>query len=580
MTIEKTINNFYKSIDKANKCLLNSKTLIEEKQEVIQSTIDMLKAQVVIKKIDPEEHSSMIKQMCFKQINEYKKTVEQWTKKVNKYVQGKKFVNQFEESVLLIVFGDVKAGKSALGNFVSGYYLEETEFEKLNTRPQLYVYDYGKKNNGSTGEEVLGSDHFEEDEIEATSSIQYFTLLNGLTWVDTPGIHSLTTENQELANEYIKYADLILFVTPSNNPCKQDENQEIDKFIKLDKPLLVTITKSDNEILGVVNGKPAKILKSKSIQNRREQEDFVAKKISEMGNGSILSKNKYVSISTKLAKQSLKINDEEMFNESNFSSFYEQISGVISEKALELKMKRPKDELNFVIHELINGVENRKICGIIQMKQNIESILNEIEKQKQILDKIKVEIINEVKSLLITDIYEIMYKAKIDGTITNNIYIMNKISDKIHECIEKLLSQKISYILTDFRNYTVQSHKIYTDIGYEKKCETFEYPIYETKTVRRDPKGIIEYFESWILGKEFTQTKVTNKVASKQIAMGDNYNEVVQKVWNELEVLVGEIIDLEVNCVKEEYFKEIQCTFEDMLSILTQLNNKLIQLKF
>lgn len=580
MTIEKTINNFYESIEKANKCLLNSKTLIEEKQEAIQSTIDILKEKVAIKKIDSEEHSSMIKQMCFKQINEYKKTVEQWTKKVNKYVQGKKFVNQFEQSVLLIVFGDVKAGKSALGNFVSGYYLEKTKFEKLNTKPKFYVYDYSKKSNISVGEKPLDLDHFKEDVIDATSSIQYFTILNGLTWVDTPGIHSLVTENQELANEYIKYADLILFVTPSNNPCKQDENQEIDKLIKIDKPLLVTITKSDNEILDVVNGKPTKILKAKSIQNRREQENFVSNKISEMGNGSILSKNKYVSISTKLAKQSLKINDEEMFNESNFPSFYEQISSVISEKALELKMKRPKDELNFVIYELINGIGNGKICGIIQMKQNIQSILNEIEKQKQMLDKIKVEIVNEVKAQLLTDIYEIMYKAKIDGTITNNIYMMNKISDKIHECIEKLIVQKISCILTDFRNYTVQSCKIYTDIGYEKKYETFEYPIYETKIVRRDPKGIIEHFESWILGKEFIQTKVTNKIASKQIAMGDNYNEVVQKVWNELESQVGEIIDLEVNRVKEEYFKEIQCTFEDMLSTLTRLNNKLIQVKF
>ncbi|MBN7575318.1 hypothetical protein C1H57_09050 [Clostridium sp. 2-1] len=580
MMIEKTFDDFYKSIHKANKCLLNSKILIEEKQEAIQSAVDILKGQAVIEKIDKEEHLSIIKQMCHKQINEYKKTIEQWIKEVNRYVQGKKFVNQFEKSVLLIVFGDVKAGKSALGNFVSGYYLEETEFEKLNSKPQFYVYDHSKKYNNSIGEKILGSDHFEEDEIEATSSIQYFTLLNGLTWVDTPGIHSLTTENQELANEYIKYADLILFVTPSNNPCKQDENQEIDKLIKLDKPLLVTITKSDDQVLGVVNGKMAKILKAKSMQNRKQQEDFVAKTISEMGNGSILSKNKYVSISTKLAKQALEIKDEEMFKESNFPSFYEQISDVISERALELKMKRPKDELNFVIHELINGVEDRKICGIIQMEQNIRLILNEIEKQKYTLDKIKIEIINEVKAQLITDIHEIMYKAKIDGRITDNIYIMNIISEKIHECIGKLVAQKISDILTDFRNYAVQSHKIYTNIGYEKKYETFEYPIYDTKTVRRDPKGIIEHFESWIFDKEFTQTKVINRIASKQIAMGDNYNEVVQKTWSELEGQVCEIIDLEVNRVKNEYFKEIQDTFENMLSTLTQLNNKLTKLKF
>lgn len=475
---------------------------------------------------------------------------------------------------MLIIFGEVKAGKSALGNFVSGYYLEGTEFENYNTKPQFYVYD-------STEQKLLNSDHFKEDEIEATSAIQYFTLLNGLTWVDTPGIHSLTIENQELAMEYIKYADLILFVTSSNNPCKQDENQEISRLIKLDKPLLITITKSDNQTLELVNGETTPVIKPKSIKIRKEQEDYVADIINEMGKGNNnLSKNQYVSISTKLAIKALESKDEKMFEESNLPSFYSLISNVISEKALELKMKRPKDELNFVIQELIEGIQSSNICGINQMKQNIQSILDAIEKQKQILDKVKSEILNEVKTQLITNISDIMYQAKIDGTIKEENYIMDKISNSLHESIEKQIKEKISAVLTDFRNYTIESHSIHTDIGYKKKYGSIEYPIYEIRTSRRDPKGFLETIGSILLGIEFTETKTVKRSLRKEIVVGDNFNEIVQRVWNELEVEAGSIVNLEVDRVKKEYFYELQNRFEEIFNALTQFKNELLNLKF
>ena len=45
---------------------------------------------------------------------------------------------------------------------------------------------------------------FKEGVIETTAEIQYFTIKDGLTWVDTPGIHSLTEENED---EYMPSTD-------------------------------------------------------------------------------------------------------------------------------------------------------------------------------------------------------------------------------------------------------------------------------------------------------------------------------------------------------------------------------------
>lgn len=579
MSIVQSIEDFHQAIITANKSLQQSRSVIESRQEEIGQVIQTLKKQVTLE-YGQEENRSAIKQLALKQINEYKKTVDQWIMEVNKYVQGKEFVNQFEKSVLLMVFGDVKAGKSALGNFISEVSFKGTPYEKYSTPTSFYVYDSASKQKNELGEKKLDTEGFVVDAIEATSTIQYFTLLNGLTWVDTPGIHSLTTENQELANEYIKYADLILFLTPSNNPAKQDECQEIERLLQLEKPLLITITKSDNEEFGFVNGELGTILTAKTPENRKQQESYLASVINEMGGKSLLSRNKYISLSTKLACHALAKDDEKMFKESNLSAFYEQISEIISEKALELKMQRPKGELNMVIHDLVEGVEERDIYGIKQLKANVLGVLSEIDKNKQLLQQVKLDIAENAKTELMTDIYEIMYKAKQDGSITNSDYISNQLSNVIQECVGKHISKKMGEILSDFRNHTMKAHTIHTNIRYEKSYENIEYPLYEIKTVRRDPKGLVEHLQSWVFNKEFTETRVKNTMVSKKIETGDNYNEVFQEVWGSLENQIHEMVDVEVSHVTDVYFNEMQTVFKEILSTLDQVQNKIEVLRF
>lgn len=579
MSIVQSIENFHQAIIRANQSLQESRNIIESRQEEIGQIIQMLKKQVGLEHGD-EEHVSAIKQLALKQINEYKKTVDQWMIEVNKYVQGKEFVNQFEKSVLLMVFGDVKAGKSALGNFISEVSFKGTPYEKYSTPTSFYVYDSASKQKDQLGERKLDTEGFVVDAIEATSTIQYFTLLNGLTWVDTPGIHSLTTENQELANEYIKYADLILFLTPSNNPAKQDECQEIERLLQLEKPLLITITKSDNEEFGFVNGELGTILTAKTPENRRQQENYLASVIDQMGGESLLSRNKYISLSTKLACHALAQEDEKKFEESNLPAFYKQISEIISEKALELKMQRPKGELNMVIHDLIEGVETREIYGIKQLKANILEVLSEIDKNKQLLQQVKLEITESAKTELMTDIYELMYKAKQDGSITNSDQISNKLSMVIQNCVGNLISKKMGEILSDFRNYTMKVHTIHTNIRYEKTYENIEYPLYELKTVKRNPKGVIEHLQKWVFNKEFTETRVKNTMTSKKIETGDNYNEVFQEVWGNLEQQIHQIVDVEVGHVTDVYFNEMQGVFEGIANTLDEVQVKIERLRF
>ncbi|MEG2893051.1 MAG: dynamin family protein [Clostridium sp.] len=580
MSIRDTITDFYNGIESANQRLKSNKNLIEEKQTSIKNIISILEDDFNIANFQESNEFTTIKNLCYKQIRECGETISKWREEVNSYLNGKEFVNKFEESVLLIVFGDVKAGKSSLGNFISGYDFLQTPFKDLSTNPQIYIYDSADNGSQPIGHNELQTNHFKVGVTETTSTIQYFTLLDGLTWVDTPGIHSLTASNQDLANQYIKYADLILFISPSNNPCKQDESEEIQKLIKIDKPLLITISKSDIQELKIVNGIPKEVLSAKSSEDRRKQEEHISNQLGIIKAESLLSKNEFISISTRVALEGIKSDNWSQFESSNIPKFYNQISNVISENAIELKMKRPKDELNMVILDLIEGNDDRHIIGVTQLENNINSIIREIETVSESINNSKKTILYDCKAQLLSKVHDILYKANTNGSLSAKNFVMNEISSAMQKVVYATISKHISKFLSDFNDYSFKKYEIISNYKYEKKYETINYDIYEMKTITRDPKGLFEKIGSMIFGKTYSDTKTVKSTQSKQVDIGDNYNDIVNTIWHDVETQVSKIIDIEVTKIEEQYFNEITDILNNFLSKLRDLKTKLDQLKF
>lgn len=575
MLIENTIEGFYESVKKAGKLLEHYQKSMDEKQSSIQKCVEQI-SEVVVHSKDSENE---LERICNQLLIQYNKGIFSWKQAVDKYISGKEFVNKFEKSLLLIVFADVKAGKSTLGNFISGYAFKGTPYEYLFSNPTCYAYDYTDKSLNCGEETVLKEGYFKEDEIQATASIQYFTLYNGLTWVDTPGIHSLTTEYEALAKDYVKYADLILFLTPSNNPMKQDESVEITKLIKCDKPLMITITKSDKTELRIENGKRVMALNPKDKDTRASQEKYVEEQIKEMGKGSIVSQNRYISISTKIAKKALAEQDEELFQASNFPDFFSQIGSVISEKAIELKMKRPKDALNAVIDELISGNDSEKFIGIHQMQANISNTIKTIEKQVIRLERLKGIILSNVQSEVSNRIYSLLYSEKLNAKLSDNDYIAEKISALINEVASREIMEIISTEISNFQYVQLENAHIVVHADFQTKKQKIEYQIQEGSNRRRDPHGIIEHIQSWF-GKEFTEYSVRNIKKTREIEVGDNFNEYSKQVWNSVQPQIKEIVDVEIAKVNQQYFGTLRSSMESILEQLQTIEKQLQNLKY
>ena len=66
----------------------------------------------------------------------------------------------------------------------------------------------------------------------------------GLTWVDSPGLHSVNRANGDLAREYVEHADLILYTMSSQAPGRASDMGEIGELLADKKSLMVLLTGS------------------------------------------------------------------------------------------------------------------------------------------------------------------------------------------------------------------------------------------------------------------------------------------------------------------------------------------------
>ncbi len=108
------------------------------------------------------------------------------------------------EPLLFVVVGEVKAGKSSLLNALFGQ-----EFCKVDVLPatdRVYIFKHGAR------EERV------DVSAQVTERYQPIAFLENFNIVDTPGTNTMVAEHQEITENFIPRADLVLFVFSVVNP--------------------------------------------------------------------------------------------------------------------------------------------------------------------------------------------------------------------------------------------------------------------------------------------------------------------------------------------------------------------------
>ena len=219
-----------------------------------------------------------------------KDTLDGLTKELEEARNGMQFIQDNEDSLNVVVFGKVKAGKSYLGNLMMGNAIRKlstkTSYDRLE-QPKVEVYDQGTCTTQDKLKEVTeendASGGFGVDNREATCVIQLFHL-GAMTWVDTPGFGSVTNENQELAREYVKNADLVIFPSTSDAAGTKQDFQEMKKLCDMGKRCLLVVTQSDTlEEDCDDDGNIVQIPVPKSDDDRRSTENYMKETLKKHG---------------------------------------------------------------------------------------------------------------------------------------------------------------------------------------------------------------------------------------------------------------------------------------------------------
>jgi small GTP-binding protein len=148
-----------------------------------------------------------------------------------------------EDLFTIVIVGEFNSGKSSLINALFG--------EKLRTEGPIPVDD------------VVSVLRFGEQASQRKLSDfvveQFYPIdfLRNITLVDTPGTNSIVQRHQDITEDYIPRADLVLFVTSIDRPLSESERRFLEYIREWGKKVVFVLnkidTKNDEEVVQVVD---------------------------------------------------------------------------------------------------------------------------------------------------------------------------------------------------------------------------------------------------------------------------------------------------------------------------------------
>lgn len=310
-----------------------------------------------------------LQQLAFGLADNLGLTFERWEAQVGSRMKGTQFREGFGDSLLVFVYGKVKSGKSSLGNYMAwGHSQPSAELKALAPRPDYFSAERTDVASGDQEKEAEKTLQFRVGATEATSSIQGFRL-PGLTWVDSPGLHSVNARNGDLAKEYVEHADLILYTMNSQAPGRASDMREIAELLDNGKKIMVLLTGSDStEEDEDDDGNLITLVVMKDASDRRDQISYVRTELEQLHNSSSVLAE-ILPVSTRFAELNP---TPEGAAESGMGRLMYELKAICSSQALSIKLNTPMNNLRRSIRTTAND-----LSGVREMIEGFAASITE-----------------------------------------------------------------------------------------------------------------------------------------------------------------------------------------------------------
>lgn len=375
-------------------------------------------------------------------------------------------IENLSKPLKAVVLGEVKAGKSTLINALIQKEVAYTNVVEAtssiieinyNESENIYIYysdDEKTKVNSLEELNKLMDDNRSNQEffsnIKQVNITTKTERLKKITIVDTPGLNTITSENAKRTDDYIKNADVILWVLNGHNLGQRNIIDKIEDVLCYGKPIIGIVNRIDE-----IDGDKDEVLEY--IQD-------------EMG----YLFNEIFITSGKKAWDGFIENDSQKIEESNINNLYEFIINNIENNSKEFQIEsvemsiisqlkkdlyihnNAKNKLDTMLNKIDEDLQSFK-----KFNYNIKSII-----RNKMNDWLKYEFFEEEKNILANcknkDEYNIILKQ-----YTNEEYIK--------KLIDTQYNKVASYIVDEWKQHSDEFlEKKVEDIYFSVQINSFE----------------------------------------------------------------------------------------------------------
>lgn len=509
-----------------------------------------------------------------------KNTLDGLKKELEEAKDGMQFIQDYEDSLNVVVFGKVKAGKSYLGNLMMGNAIRKlhtkTSYDRLE-QPKVKVYDQGTCTTQDKLKEVTeendASGGFGVDNREATRVIQLFHL-GAMTWVDTPGFGSLTEENQELARKHVKNADLVIFASNSDAAGTKQDFQEMKKLCDMGKRCLLVVTQSDTlEEDCDDDGNIVQIPVPKSDDDRRSTENYMKETLKK--HGIKLGDENILTISAFLGLTALEKGEEDLFESSNMGKFWNLLSDITEQEGTILSKKAFGDRVNTALKSLQGKLKDAE-KKLLEAKKSQEQKESEMrEKAAHTIRDAKDECSQKVASLIQEKSKEVEETKEPFSAADLNQILSKVVYETVMDACKKQFDAMAQ--MTKLSGYQ-EKLKLDSIGDLAMRQDKISYTYKRVIEVERDPRGLFEHIGAFF-GKDYYTHRTIGETREKTIDLGVNVQEIQAKAHSSLEKILEKQAPQLIQEIIDYYSAPLRKMQDKALAAIQTAEKELEQLK-
>lgn len=297
----------------------------------------------------------------------------------------------------------------------------------------------------------------------------------------------------------------------------------------------------------------------------------------EISNNENLENTRILSLSVVLARNAAEKQDMVLYEASNLGQFLVQMGVILSEKAIELKMRRPKAEISAFIDRLI-GTDEADGGTVPTIRQMRLELGKKQEELKHVLDACKdmePAICAGIEQMFPVSLSKLFRSLRARKLLDNR----ETVSREVSEDVSKLTAEVCRNALKEKLGAVPLSMEL---PGLNAKADGEGYQVQYvdqiiSRQVERDPKGIIEH-----IGRFFDKNKKYFETVNdrEKIATGDNFNKFLDTQVEHLRPEVHKYVSTIIDSMASACIEPLSACYRELDGQLEYLAVELEKLRF